>query len=187
MHQAPLGSPRVSRPRLVRTREGSERPDGKTGEPHPSPRTKRAKARVAVQKSGLNAVRLPLAEGPRIMQCAEQRMRLALEITTCTPSRTGVGYYTEHLVDALLETRRPGHRDGLGCIATRHRGAPRREPGAHGAPARRRSSVLPACPPRRDRGRARPAWPPAAVRVDGRDHRASQGPPDPPPRLRSPR
>jgi glycosyltransferase involved in cell wall biosynthesis len=35
-------------------------------------------------------------------------MRLAIEITTCTPSRTGVGYYTEHLVDALLETRRPG-------------------------------------------------------------------------------
>jgi glycosyltransferase involved in cell wall biosynthesis len=35
-------------------------------------------------------------------------MRLAIEITTCTPSRTGVGYYTEHLVDALLETRRAG-------------------------------------------------------------------------------
>ncbi|HEY4015611.1 MAG TPA: glycosyltransferase [Polyangiaceae bacterium] len=34
-------------------------------------------------------------------------MRLAIEITTCTASRTGVGYYTEHLVDALLETRRP--------------------------------------------------------------------------------
>jgi glycosyltransferase involved in cell wall biosynthesis len=32
-------------------------------------------------------------------------MRLAVEITTCTPLRTGVGYYTEHLVDALLETR----------------------------------------------------------------------------------
>ena len=29
-------------------------------------------------------------------------MRLAIEITTCTSSRTGVGYYTEHLVDALL-------------------------------------------------------------------------------------
>jgi glycosyltransferase involved in cell wall biosynthesis len=35
-------------------------------------------------------------------------MRLAVEITTCTPLRTGVGYYTEHLVDALLDTRRPG-------------------------------------------------------------------------------
>src|SRR5580692_3550007 len=35
-------------------------------------------------------------------------MRLAVEITTCTPSRTGVGYYTEHVVDALLETRRAG-------------------------------------------------------------------------------
>ncbi len=32
-------------------------------------------------------------------------MRLAVEITTCTPLRTGVGYYTEHVVDALLETR----------------------------------------------------------------------------------
>ncbi len=35
-------------------------------------------------------------------------MRLAVEITTCTPLRTGIGYYTEHLVDALLETCRPG-------------------------------------------------------------------------------
>src|SRR5580692_5034768 len=35
-------------------------------------------------------------------------MRLAIEITTCTPSRTGVGYYAEHIVDALLETRRVG-------------------------------------------------------------------------------
>jgi glycosyltransferase involved in cell wall biosynthesis len=34
-------------------------------------------------------------------------MRLAIEITTCTASRTGVGYYTEHLVDGLLETRSP--------------------------------------------------------------------------------
>lgn len=32
-------------------------------------------------------------------------MRLAVEITACTPSRTGVGYYAEHLVDALIETR----------------------------------------------------------------------------------
>ncbi|MDP9148845.1 MAG: glycosyltransferase family 4 protein, partial [Myxococcota bacterium] len=35
-------------------------------------------------------------------------MRLAVEVTTCTPSRTGIGYYTEHLVDALLSTRGPG-------------------------------------------------------------------------------
>lgn len=35
-------------------------------------------------------------------------MRLAVEITTCTPLRTGVGYYTEHVVDALLQTRAPG-------------------------------------------------------------------------------
>jgi glycosyltransferase involved in cell wall biosynthesis len=35
-------------------------------------------------------------------------MRLAVEITTCTPQRTGVGYYTEHLVDAMLQTRAPG-------------------------------------------------------------------------------
>jgi glycosyltransferase involved in cell wall biosynthesis len=35
-------------------------------------------------------------------------MRLAVEITTCTPLRTGVGYYTEHVVDALLETRAAG-------------------------------------------------------------------------------
>jgi glycosyltransferase involved in cell wall biosynthesis len=35
-------------------------------------------------------------------------MRLAIEITTCSRSRAGVGYYTEHLVDALLETRGSG-------------------------------------------------------------------------------
>jgi glycosyltransferase involved in cell wall biosynthesis len=35
-------------------------------------------------------------------------VRLAVEITTCTASRTGVGYYAEHIVDALLETRRAG-------------------------------------------------------------------------------
>lgn len=34
-------------------------------------------------------------------------MRLGVEIATCTQARTGVGYYTEHLVDALLETRSP--------------------------------------------------------------------------------
>jgi len=35
-------------------------------------------------------------------------MRLAVEVTTATSLRTGVGYYTEHLVDALLETRGAG-------------------------------------------------------------------------------
>jgi glycosyltransferase involved in cell wall biosynthesis len=35
-------------------------------------------------------------------------MRLAVEITTCARLRTGVGYYVEHIVDALLATRRPG-------------------------------------------------------------------------------
>jgi glycosyltransferase involved in cell wall biosynthesis len=35
-------------------------------------------------------------------------MRLAVEITTCTSLRTGVGYYTEHLVDGLLETKDAG-------------------------------------------------------------------------------
>ncbi len=34
-------------------------------------------------------------------------MRLAVEVTTCTALRTGIGYYTEHLVDALLATRPP--------------------------------------------------------------------------------
>jgi glycosyltransferase involved in cell wall biosynthesis len=31
-------------------------------------------------------------------------MRLAVEVTTCTAGRTGIGYYTEHLVDGLLQT-----------------------------------------------------------------------------------
>ncbi len=44
-------------------------------------------------------------------------MRLAVEITTCTPFRTGIGYYTEHLVDALLETLRPG--DDLVLLSNR--------------------------------------------------------------------
>jgi glycosyltransferase involved in cell wall biosynthesis len=35
-------------------------------------------------------------------------MRLAVEITTCTAQRTGIGYFTEHLVDGLLETIREG-------------------------------------------------------------------------------
>ena len=32
-------------------------------------------------------------------------MRLAVEVTTCTSHRAGIGYYTEHLVDALLQSR----------------------------------------------------------------------------------
>jgi glycosyltransferase involved in cell wall biosynthesis len=35
-------------------------------------------------------------------------MRLAVEVTTCTSLRAGIGYYTEHLVDALLKSRAPG-------------------------------------------------------------------------------
>lgn len=35
-------------------------------------------------------------------------MRLAVEVTACTPSRTGVGHYAEHLVDGLLRTCPPG-------------------------------------------------------------------------------
>jgi glycosyltransferase involved in cell wall biosynthesis len=35
-------------------------------------------------------------------------MRLAVEVTTCTATRSGIGYYTEHLVDALLQTCAPG-------------------------------------------------------------------------------
>ncbi len=34
-------------------------------------------------------------------------MRLAVEITTCTAHRAGVGYYTEHLVDALIASAGP--------------------------------------------------------------------------------
>jgi glycosyltransferase involved in cell wall biosynthesis len=34
-------------------------------------------------------------------------MRLAVEITTCTAQRAGIGYYTEHLVDGLLATCAP--------------------------------------------------------------------------------
>src|SRR4051812_38077349 len=44
-------------------------------------------------------------------------MRLAVEVTTCTTSRTGIGYYTQHLVDALLETRPAG--DDLVLISNR--------------------------------------------------------------------
>jgi glycosyltransferase involved in cell wall biosynthesis len=34
-------------------------------------------------------------------------MRLAVEVSTCSADRTGIGYYTEHFVDGLLATRRP--------------------------------------------------------------------------------
>jgi glycosyltransferase involved in cell wall biosynthesis len=44
-------------------------------------------------------------------------MRLAVEVTTCTPLRAGIGYYTEHLVDALLQTRAPD--DELVLISNR--------------------------------------------------------------------
>jgi glycosyltransferase involved in cell wall biosynthesis len=44
-------------------------------------------------------------------------MKLAVEVTTCTAERTGVGYYTEHLVDALIATARPG--DGVVLIGNR--------------------------------------------------------------------
>ena len=35
-------------------------------------------------------------------------MRLAVEVSTCSADRTGIGYYTEHFVDALLATRTEG-------------------------------------------------------------------------------
>ena len=35
-------------------------------------------------------------------------MRLAVEVSTCSAERTGIGYYTEHFVDALLATRSAG-------------------------------------------------------------------------------
>jgi glycosyltransferase involved in cell wall biosynthesis len=35
-------------------------------------------------------------------------MRLAVEVSTCSAERTGIGYYTEHFVDALISTRAPG-------------------------------------------------------------------------------
>ncbi len=40
-------------------------------------------------------------------------MKLAVEVTTCTAERTGVGYYTEHLVDALIATAPPGDEVAL--------------------------------------------------------------------------
>jgi glycosyltransferase involved in cell wall biosynthesis len=44
-------------------------------------------------------------------------MILAVEITTCTADRTGIGYYTEHLVDGLLETLTSG--DDLVLLSNR--------------------------------------------------------------------
>ena len=35
-------------------------------------------------------------------------MRLAVEVSTCSAERTGIGYYTEHFVDALIATRSAG-------------------------------------------------------------------------------
>ncbi len=35
-------------------------------------------------------------------------MRLAVEVSTCSAERTGIGYYTEHFVDALIATQAPG-------------------------------------------------------------------------------
>jgi glycosyltransferase involved in cell wall biosynthesis len=35
-------------------------------------------------------------------------MRIAVEVTTCTAERAGIGYYTEHLVDAMVATSAPG-------------------------------------------------------------------------------
>src|SRR5450432_273875 len=52
--------------------------------------------------------------------CSTRRrvaMRLAVEVTTCTALRAGIGYYTEHLVDGLLQTRAPG--DELVLISNR--------------------------------------------------------------------
>src|SRR5437762_950782 len=44
-------------------------------------------------------------------------MRLVVEVTICIFSRTGIGYYTQHLVDALLATRPP--EDDLVLISNR--------------------------------------------------------------------
>jgi glycosyltransferase involved in cell wall biosynthesis len=49
-------------------------------------------------------------------------MRLAVEVTTCTATRSGIGYYTEHLVDALLDTCAPG--DEVLLIANREPAPP---------------------------------------------------------------
>jgi glycosyltransferase involved in cell wall biosynthesis len=44
-------------------------------------------------------------------------MKLVVEVTTCTSERTGIGYYTEHLVDALIATAAPG--DEIALIGNR--------------------------------------------------------------------
>jgi glycosyltransferase involved in cell wall biosynthesis len=44
-------------------------------------------------------------------------MKLVVEVTTCTSERTGIGYYTEHLVDALIATAAPG--DDVALIGNR--------------------------------------------------------------------
>jgi glycosyltransferase involved in cell wall biosynthesis len=44
-------------------------------------------------------------------------LRLAVEVTSCTPDRTGVGYYTEHLADALIASAGPD--DDLVLIGNR--------------------------------------------------------------------
>ncbi|HEY8926825.1 MAG TPA: glycosyltransferase family 1 protein [Polyangia bacterium] len=48
-------------------------------------------------------------------------MKIAVEITTCTAERAGIGYYTEHLVDALIATAAPG--DDVFLIGNRPLGA----------------------------------------------------------------
>ncbi len=44
-------------------------------------------------------------------------MKLVVEVTTCTSERTGIGYYTEHLVDALIATAATG--DEIALIGNR--------------------------------------------------------------------
>ena len=128
-------------------------------------------------------------------------MKLAVEVTTCTAERTGVGYYTEHLVDALIATARPG--DEVALIGNRalapaaaaevgrpaaHRrraaalplDAAGRRPHARGS--RRRLRALPQLPgaagrplPLRQRGPRSGAHPDAAVlqRAQARAHPAA--------------
>jgi glycosyltransferase involved in cell wall biosynthesis len=67
-----------------------------------------APAAADVEKCMNSGSRLLLAALGGMKECDGCIMRLAIEITTCTSSRTGVGYYTEHLVDALLKTRAAG-------------------------------------------------------------------------------
>ncbi|GEM_PF-196574 len=53
-------------------------------------------------------MRLSAVPSLRIVLATRCGVRLSIEVTTCNATRTGVGYYTEHLVDALLQTRRAG-------------------------------------------------------------------------------